>query len=112
MANYALFEADIDGAHCCLLSHICTGMFENTKIIELWSNLFVENMFSSSTLEVAVKYYVKVFGDVRAKVPCRRYNSSIKKGSTVGIRQMHIGQRYLLIPFATKTYSLPPLHHH
>ncbi|KAL7529591.1 hypothetical protein ACHAXR_003043, partial [Thalassiosira sp. AJA248-18] len=69
-----------------LLEDLCSGMIENETIRALFFELFDSNKFSEDTILTAMRYYMKVFGNVRAKDVCYRYNSNIKKGPTVGLR--------------------------
>lgn len=78
--NFATF-----GGH--LLGDICEGMLENGDILDLFTKLFQPDDFDDDTIYEALRYYVKVFGNVRAKDLCYRYNSNIQKGATVGLRQ-------------------------
>ena len=49
------------------------------------------DLFNRDTIASTLEYYLKVFGNVRAKDLCYRYNSNILKGATVGVRQRLAG---------------------
>ena len=67
---------------------ILDGMLKNDVLASLFSNLFDGTSFTDDTIEATMKYYLKVFGNVRAKDLCYRMNSNITKaGATVGTRQ-------------------------
>ena len=70
-----------------LLAIICSGMIENSTIVGLFSNLFVPDEFLEEKILVTLQYYLKVFGNVRAKDLCYRYNSNLNKSATVELRQ-------------------------
>lgn len=70
-----------------LLAIICSGMIENSTIVSLFSNLFVPDEFLEEKILVTLQYYLKVFGNVRAKDLCYRYNSNLNKSATVELRQ-------------------------
>ncbi|KAL9181507.1 hypothetical protein ACHAXT_010312 [Thalassiosira profunda] len=70
-----------------LLSEICSEMLRNETLVDLFADLYEPEAFSAETIAIAMSYYVKVFGNVRAKDLCYRYNSNIQKGATVGLRQ-------------------------
>ncbi|KAL9188663.1 hypothetical protein ACHAXT_007041 [Thalassiosira profunda] len=74
-----------------LLGDICDGILENEDIRSLFWDLFQPDEFDDETIYEALRYYVKVFGNVRAKDLCYRYNSNIQKGATVGLRQRLAG---------------------
>ena len=76
-----------------LLVRICDAMVQNDDLILLFSDLFSnsEPTFDAQTIVNTLRYYVKVFGNVRAKDLCYRYNSNIQKGARVGTRQMAAG---------------------
>ena len=50
-----------------LLAQILQGILQNENIISLFSDLFTPGKFSSDILLVTLQYYLKVFGNVRAK---------------------------------------------
>ena len=71
-----------------LLVYILDGMLKNEVLTSLFAELFDGTSFTEDTIETTMKYYVKVFGNVRAKDLCYRMNSNITKaGATVGVRQ-------------------------
>ena len=71
-----------------LLVYILDGMMKNEVLTSLFAELFDGTSFTEETIEATMKYYVKVFGNVRAKDLCYRMNSNITKaGATVGVRQ-------------------------
>ena len=71
-----------------LLVYILDGMMKNEVLTSLFAELFDGTSFTEDTIETTMKYYVKVFGNVRAKDLCYRMNSNITKaGATVGVRQ-------------------------
>lgn len=70
-----------------LLTQICAEMLSNETIVSVFSDLFEPGRFSAETIAITMEYYVKVYGNVRAKDLCYRYNSNIMKGATVGLRQ-------------------------
>ena len=71
-----------------LLVYILDGMLKNEVLTSLFAELFDGTSFTEETIEATMKYYVKVFGNVRAKDLCYRMNSNITKaGATVGTRQ-------------------------
>ena len=70
---------------------ILKAMLDNQKIFDLFSDLFSTHQFSRTIIYAALGYYMKVFGNVRAKDLCYRYNSNIHKGNTVGLRQQLAG---------------------
>ena len=71
-----------------LLVYILDGMLKNEVLTSLFAELFDGTSFTEDTIETTMKYYVKVFGNVRAKDLCYRMNSNITKaGATVGTRQ-------------------------
>ena len=47
--------------------------------------LFNSNVYFEDIILEAIRYYTKVFGNVRAKELCYRYNSATVKGATVGL---------------------------
>jgi len=73
-----------------LLITICQGMLKNERLISLFTELYVvegEKLFPDDVIVESMAYYIKVFGNVRAKDLCYRLNSNILKGATVGVRQ-------------------------
>ena len=50
-----------------LLANILSGILGNQMIIDLFSDLFADDQFSEDTMGTSMTYYVKVFGNVRAK---------------------------------------------
>ena len=71
-----------------LLVYILDGMLKNEVLTSLFAELFHGTSFTEDTIETTMKYYLKVFGNVRAKDLCYRMNSNITKaGATVGVRQ-------------------------
>ncbi|EJK69929.1 hypothetical protein THAOC_08765 [Thalassiosira oceanica] len=76
-----------------LLSQLCNGMLENEQVVSQFEKLFVEGEFSKETVKSTLDYYMKVFGNVRAKDLCYRLNSNISKGPSVGLRQSVCGAR-------------------
>lgn len=71
-----------------LLVYILDGMLQNAVLTSLFADLFEGTSFTEDTIKATMKYYVKVFGNVRAKDLCYRMNSNITKaGATVGTRQ-------------------------
>jgi flagellar biosynthesis GTPase FlhF len=70
-----------------LLSQILDGVLHNNTVVKLFTDLFTPNdKFSSDTISSTLQYYLKVFGNVRAKDLCYRYNSNLHKSATVGLR--------------------------
>ena len=73
-----------------LLIRICQGMLKNEYLISLFTELYIvgeDKLFPDGIIAKSMAYYVKVFGNVRAKDLCYRLNSNILKGATVGVRQ-------------------------
>ena len=62
-------------------------------LVTLFTGLYedADKEFSGDTIAAAFGYYMNVFGNVRAKELCYRYNSTIQKGATVGLRQTIAG---------------------
>lgn len=70
-----------------LLVGICSGILANETIQGLFFALYSDGAkFTEDEKKRSMQYYVKVFANVRAKDLCRRYNSNITKGATVGLR--------------------------
>ena len=69
-----------------LLTKICDALLGNDKIISIFSDLFTPDQFSTDTLNTTLSYYMKVFGNDRAKDMCYRFKSNITNGPTVGLR--------------------------
>jgi len=76
-----------------LLSQLCNGMLENEQVVSRFEKLFAEGEFSKETVKSTLEYYMKVFGNVRAKDLCYRLNSNLSKGPSVGLRQSVCGAR-------------------
>ena len=78
-SNFTLFEG-------LLLVEICDALLENEIIVLLFSGLSPEGKFEADTIKTTMKYYVKVFGNIRVRDLVYRYNSNIRQGNTVGIQ--------------------------
>ena len=70
-----------------LLGKLCGGMLENATMIDIFIGLFQVGEFSRDTILTTLQYYLSVFGNVRAKNLCYRFNSNLNKAPTVGKRQ-------------------------
>ena len=70
-----------------LLDSICEEVMDNETIYDIFFDLFDSSKFSDDEMKQAMQYYIKVFGNCRAKDVCYRYNSNITQGDTVGLRQ-------------------------
>ena len=63
-------------------------MIANESIFSRLANLFDGEKFSEDEISASVRYYVKVFLNVRCKDLCYRFNSNVSRGARVGLRQM------------------------
>ena len=70
-----------------LLTQICEGILTNESIVSLFTNLYDADEFTPDPISESMKYYIKVFGNVRAKELCYRYNSNLTVGPEQGLRQ-------------------------
>lgn len=63
-------------------------MQENETLVAMFTGLFEEGLFSTQTIKETMGYCLKVFGNVRAKDLCYRYNSNLRKAERrQGLRQ-------------------------
>ena len=70
-----------------LLDDISKTLQKNEQLISDFSGLFDDDVFPKDTIHECMVYYLSVFGNVRARDLAFRYNSNIKKGPEVGLRQ-------------------------
>ena len=69
-----------------LMTRICAGILNNETLIALFSDLF-DTHFSEDTIFTAMQYYIGVFGNLRSKDLCYRFNSNLLNSASVGLRQ-------------------------
>ena len=60
-----------------LLTKICDALLNNDNFTSIFSDLFMPDQFSTDTLNTTLRYYMKVFGNLRDKDLCNIYNSNI-----------------------------------
>ena len=70
-----------------LMMRICAGILNNGTLVALFSDLF-DTLFSEDTIFTAIQYYIQVFGNLRSKDLCYRFNSNLLNSASVGLRQV------------------------
>ena len=70
-----------------VLGYICRDITQHNHFMEHFESMFRARAFDVDTTNSAFRYYVKVFGNLRLKDLCRKYNSQLSKSTTVGLRQ-------------------------
>ena len=70
-----------------LLDDISKSLQKSDQLISDFNGLLDDDKFSKETIQECMVYYLSVFGNVRARDLAFWYNSNIKKGPEVGLRQ-------------------------
>ena len=70
-----------------VLGCICEEIASHDNFIEHFESLFRAGAYDVETVNTSLRYYVKVFGNLRAKDLARKYNARLSKTTTVGLRQ-------------------------
>jgi hypothetical protein len=70
-----------------VLSYICSEIATNESLVDHFSSLLRENhQYEKAAILAAFRYYVKVFGNLRVKDLCRKFNAQLHKSTTAALR--------------------------
>lgn len=69
-----------------VLSYICGEITTNEYLVSHFRSLLREDEYTEATIISAFRYYVKVFGNLRAKDLSRKLNAQLHKSTTAALR--------------------------
>lgn len=71
-----------------VVSYICNEIATNDALLGHFGSLLREDRYDESTIQLAFKYYIKVFGNLRVKDLSRKFNvnAQLHKSTTAGLR--------------------------
>jgi len=68
------------------LSYICGEITTNDSLVSHFASLLREDVYTDTAIITAFKFYVKVFGNLRAKDLSRKLNAQLHKSTTAALR--------------------------